>query len=103
MAHLDHLYLRAMHELEARPIGSTKARTRSPFFSPDGQWVGFWEGDSTLKKVSISGGAPVTLCDAENPYGASWGADERIVFGQGPEGIFQVPATGGTKELLIRV
>ncbi|MDA2935056.1 serine/threonine-protein kinase [Acidobacteria bacterium AH-259-D05] len=94
------LYLRAMDQLEARPIRGTE-EGRSPFFSPDGQWVGFWSGQ--LKKVSISGGAPVTLCEAVNPWGASWGADDSILFGQGSEGIFQVSAAGGTKELLISV
>ncbi|MDA2924124.1 hypothetical protein MYX65_05620, partial [Acidobacteria bacterium AH-259-L09] len=97
----NQLYLRAMDELEARPIGSTKARTINPFFSPDGQWVGFWEGDGTLKKVSIRGGAPVTLCEVANPWGASWAADDRIVFAQALEGLWQVPATGGAKEPLI--
>jgi serine/threonine-protein kinase len=96
------LYLRAMDQLEATPIRGTAERGgRSPFFSPDGQWVGFYAGD--LKKVAITGGAPVKLCDAVNPWGASWGADDRIVFGQGAEGIFQVSANGGEKELLIRM
>ena len=97
----NQLYLRAMDQLEATPIrGTTEGSGRNPFFSPDGEWVGFYAGGE-LKKVSITGGSPVTLCDAANPYGASWGTDDRIVFGQGREGIFQVPATGGTKELLI--
>ncbi|MDA2928243.1 hypothetical protein MYX78_13620, partial [Acidobacteria bacterium AH-259-G07] len=97
------LYLRAMDQLEATPIrGTAEGTGRSPFFSPDGQWVGFYAGGQ-LKKVSIRGGAPVTLCEAANPWGASWAADDRIVFGQGPERIFQVPATGGSKELLISV
>ncbi len=97
------LYLRAMDQLEATPIrGTAEGTVGSPFFSPGGQWVGFYAAGE-LKRVSIAGGAPVTLCKAANPYGASWGADDRIVFGQGREGIFQVPAAGGTKELLISV
>ena len=97
------LYLRAMDQLEATPIrGTEEGGGRSPFFSPDGQWVGFWAG-ANLKKVSIGGGAPVVLCEAVNPYGASWGADDRILFGQGPAGIFQVSAAGGERELLISV
>ena len=99
----NQLYLRAMDQLEATPIpGTTEGGGRSPFFSPKGQWVGFYAGGE-LKKVSIAGGAPATLCEAGNPYGASWGVDDRIVFGQGSDGIFRVPAAGGTKELLIRV
>ena len=99
----NQLYLRAIDQLEAAPIpGTTGGGGRSPFFSPDGKSVGFYAGGE-LKKVSIAGGAPATLCKAGNPYGASWGVDDRIVFGQGSDGIFGVPAAGGKKELLIRV
>ena len=95
------LYLRAMDQLEATAIRGTE-EGRSPFFSPDGQWVGFWEGGQ-LKTVSISGGTPLVLCEASNPWGVSWEDDDTILFGQGPEGIFQVSAAGGTRELLISV
>ena len=54
-----------------------------------------------MKKVSVSGGAPVTIADvAEAPDGASWGVDDTILFEQ-PEGIMAVPAASGTAELLI--
>ena len=97
------LYLRAIDQLEATPIrGTAEGRGRSPFFSPDGEWVGFYV-TGALKKVAITGGAPVTLCGAGSIYGASWGADDRIVFGQASQGIFQVSANGGNKELLISV
>jgi serine/threonine-protein kinase len=49
-----------------------------PFFSPDGQWLGFF-GDGKLEKISLEGGRPVPLCAAANPRGASWGADGYIV------------------------
>ena len=80
----------------------TEAEARSPFFPPDGQWVGFYAAGQ-LKKVATSGGAPVTLCDANNPWGASWGADDMILYGQGPEGIWRVPGTGGAPEQVIAV
>ena len=95
------LYLRAMDRLEATPIRGTED-AREPFFSPNGQWVGFW-ADGQLKKVSITGGAPVILCEATNPFGASWGTDDTIVFGQGTRGIWKVSANGGTPEVLITV
>ena len=74
----------------------------SPFFSPDGQWVGFWQGGQ-LKKVSITGGAPVALCDAQNPWGASWTADNTILYGQGRDGIWRVPGDGGKPEQVVKV
>ncbi len=101
------LYLREMDQLEAVPIRGTDIIPIipiipiSPFFSPDGQWVGFYAAGGTLRKVSVTGGAPVTLCEAGNPFGASWGADDTIVFGQGQAGILRVSANGGTPEVLI--
>ena len=94
------LYLRAMDQTEAIPVRGTEGRARSPFFSPDGEWVGFYSGGQ-LKKVAIRGGAAVTLCEALNPHGARWGADGTIVFGQRGAGILQVSADGGTPEVLI--
>ena len=75
---------------------------REPFFSPDGQWIGF-QANGQLQKVSITGGAPVTLCAAGRPLGASWGTDDMILVGQGPQGILQVPGNGGTPNVLIAV
>jgi serine/threonine-protein kinase len=49
-----------------------------PFFSPDGEWVGFFASNK-LKKVSIRGGTPVVLGDADNARGASWSEDGTIV------------------------
>ncbi|MBI4265076.1 MAG: PD40 domain-containing protein [Acidobacteria bacterium] len=93
------LYLHAMDQLGATPIRGVEGG-RSPFFSADGQWIGFWQGGQ-LKKISITGGAPVVLCAADSPWGASWGADDVILFGQGPKGIMRVYGSGGTPEVLI--
>ena len=97
--------LRSMDQLEAIPIRGTEEGTnfgRSPFFSPDGLWVGYWQ-EGQLRKVAVTGGAPVKLCDADNPAGASWGADDAILYGQGGRGIWRVSDRGGTPELLIEV
>ena len=74
------LYLRALDSLEARPIPGTEG-ARGPFFSPDGQWLGFSAGGK-LKKVSVSGGALVSLGDvtATGALGASWGSQGTIVL-----------------------
>ena len=77
------LYLRSMDELEAPPIPGTDEIPTNPFFSPDGQSVGYWsQTDEQLKRIAISGGAPLKICDVEvNPYGVSWGEDGMIVWG----------------------
>ena len=95
------LYLRAIDELEARLIPGTEPTLTSPFFSPDGQQVAYWDLDGQLTRIGTTGGAPVVIADlASNPYGASWGPDGTILIGQ-PEGILRVPATGGTSALVV--
>ena len=71
------LVLRPVDQLEALPIPGTEG-ARNPFFSPDGEQVGFY-ADGQLKRVSISGGAPVRLGEADIPSGATWGTDDRVL------------------------
>ena len=72
------LYVRHLDRLEATAIPGTEGAV-NPFFSPDGEWVGFG-AEGKLKKVSLSGGQPMTLCEAPTLRGASWGTDGRILF-----------------------
>ena len=93
----DQLYLRAMDQRDAAPIRGTEGALE-PFFSPDGQWVGFF-ADGQIKRVAVTGGAPVALAPANAPYGPSWSVDDTILFGAA-EGIFRVAGAGGTPELI---
>jgi serine/threonine-protein kinase len=96
------LYLRAMDSLEAKPIPGTEDAV-NPFFSPDGQWLGFF-ADGKLKKVSVSGGATLSLGDAVSPNGASWGSQGLIAFA--PTNIStvqQMPDERGTPKPLSRI
>ena len=74
----NELYVRPVDSFNATPIPTTRgvgnAAGRSPFFSPDSQWIGFWQ-DGQLKKVPTAGGAVKRICDAPIPSGVSWGAD----------------------------
>jgi len=75
-----------------------------PFFKPDGQWIGFW-ADGKLKKISVLGGAAVTICDAPNLRGGSWGEDDNIIAtlsGTAGTGLSRVPAAGGKPEPLTK-
>jgi len=96
------LWLRSLDELEAKPIPGAEGEARGPFFSSDGQWIGFYAAGE-LRKVSVTGGAPVTLTKAVNPWGATWGADNVILYSQGPKGIWRIPAAGGTPEQVVAV
>jgi serine/threonine-protein kinase len=94
------LVVRSLDAAEGTAIPGTEG-AYSPFFSPDGQWVGFW-ADNKIKKVSLAGGAPVTICDcgvSDRLLGASWGADDTLVFPQRwARELVRVPATGGTPQ-----
>jgi Tol biopolymer transport system component len=95
------LYLRAMDSLEARLIPGTEG-VSSPFFSPDGQWLGFF-ADGKLKKVSVSGGAALTLSASAYPGGATWGDQGMIVFAPAMVSpLLQVPDAGGAPQPLTR-
>src|SRR5262249_55037031 len=95
------LYLRAMNSLEARLLAGTEGNSlANPFFSPDGESVGYFDGGQ-LKRIGISGGTAVPICAAADLFsGASWSGDDTILFGQA-QGIMRVSANGGTPELLI--
>jgi Tol biopolymer transport system component len=97
------LYVRRLDQLTATPLGGTEGAV-SPFFSPDGQWIGFF-GGGTLKKIAVTGGAPVTLADATAARGGSWAEDGTIVFGTNirNRGLWRVSAVGGTAEQLTTV
>ncbi len=95
------LRLRPVGQLESTLIPGTDG-AREPFVSPDSDWIGFY-ADGQLKKVAVSGGAPIVLCNAVRVYGASWWEDDTILFGQGSAGILRVAGTGGTPEVVIEV
>ena len=90
--------LRPVDRLEAAPIGDTDGAA-SPFFSPDGKWIGFW-ANGALRKVAVAGGPATTICETEKLFGASWGDDDTIVYAGYLTGLFQVPAAGGTPRQL---
>ena len=94
------LYLRRLDQLQATALGGTEDAV-SPFFSPDGAWIAFFAGGK-LKKISVSGGASVTLCDAPSARGGSWAEDGTIIFHPdvaAVAGLMRVSSAGGETEL----
>jgi len=96
------LYVRSLDGLEATPITGTEGAGATAFFSPDGESIAF-QAEGKLKKVSLSAGPPMTLCETTPTRGGSWGPDDTIVFsgatGSG-EGLYRVSAAGGEPETL---
>jgi len=91
------LLVRALDQLAPTAIRGL-GEARGIFVSPDGEWAGFFDG-VTLKKVALTGGAPVTVVSATAgaPRGATWSDDGTIVFAGngGRTGLLRVPASGG--------
>ena len=93
------LYLRPLDRLEATALRGTEGGT-SPFFSPDGAWLGFF-ADGKLKRIPLAGGNPLVVADVAEPLGAVWTAEGRIIYGSSlTGGLWQVSASGGTPQAL---
>jgi serine/threonine-protein kinase len=74
------IYVRELDEFKARALPGTEGAI-SPFFSPDGEWIGYADHHQRiLKKVALKGGEPITLADAVHFRGGSWGSDDTLVF-----------------------
>jgi serine/threonine-protein kinase len=89
------LYVRSLDQFQATALSGTE-NANDPFFSPDGQWIGFF-ADRKLKKISVQGGGVVTLCDVNSDRGGSWGEDGTIVFtSDNRVALSKVSSAGGT-------
>jgi Tol biopolymer transport system component len=73
----NRLFTRRLDQAKATELSGTEG-AYAPFFSPDGQWVAFF-AQGKLKKIPAEGGAAITLCDASNGRGGSWGEDGNII------------------------
>jgi serine/threonine-protein kinase len=90
----NRLFTRQLDQDQATELPGTEG-AYAPFFSPDGQWVAFFDGGK-LKKVSVAGGAVIVLCNALNGMGGSWGEDGTIIAAL-PQlgGLRRISADGG--------
>jgi Tol biopolymer transport system component len=103
----EQLHLRSLGTLAVRDLPATLGANQ-PFFSPDGQWVGFFTGDNAsgagaLKKIALAGGNPITLVEKINGSAASfgvWAEDGTIIFGTISSGLRRVSAEGGAATAL---
>jgi eukaryotic-like serine/threonine-protein kinase len=88
------LWVRSLDTLTAQSLAGTEGAS-APFWSPDSRTLGFFAGGK-LKKVDVSGGPPVTLCDAPDNRGGTWNRDGLIVFAPTNTSALQkVSASGG--------
>jgi Tol biopolymer transport system component len=97
------LYVRALESLEAEAVAGTEG-AMSPFWSPDGQTLGYFI-DGKMMKVSLPDGAPAPLADAPYGRGGAWTSSGFIVFAPDVilSGLKRVPAEGGVAEPMTQV
>ena len=98
------LFVRPLDRLESTPLVRAGA-PRDPFVSPDGQWVGFFDGGFTLKKVPITGGPAVLVARLDSyERGATWAPDGTIIFATQATatGLQRLSADGGAPAVLTR-
>ena len=98
------LFVRVLDALE--PVALFTGAPRGPFVSPDGQWIGFFDGANVLKKVAVTGGPAVTLTTLADglSLGATWGPDDAIIVATSntTTGLQRVGAAGGPTTVLTR-
>jgi serine/threonine protein kinase/Tol biopolymer transport system component len=88
------LYVRPLDALEAQRLPATEGASW-PFWSPDSKSVGLFAAGK-LKKIDITGGPAVTICDAPAGRGGAWSSKGVILFALGTAGgLLQVSAAGG--------
>ncbi len=88
------LHTRLLNQSQVIPLTGTE-NAQGPFFSPEGDWIGFF-ADGKLKKIALDGGAAVTLCDAPAGFGGSWGDDGPIITALSFTSVLsRVPSGGG--------
>lgn len=96
------LYLKGPGDLDVHAVPGSEG-ARSPFFSPNGQWIAFFDDrQRQLKKASLGGGEPITIASADYQWGAAWAGDDTIVFSSIYTGLMRVSANGGAVEAVTR-
>ena len=101
------IWLRRRDQLHATVLPGTEGMYR-PFFSPDGEYLGFQDEGEVIRVMAIGGGAPIVVVDSGGGNeGASWGPDGYIYYdgltGGGDVGLKRIPEFGGTVEQLTTV
>jgi Tol biopolymer transport system component/predicted Ser/Thr protein kinase len=89
-----HLCVREFASGESRVLANTQG-CAAPFFSPDGQWIGF-VAKGRLLKMPAAGGPTLSICDVTNFVSFAWLDDGTIVWGASQSGLWRVSAEGGT-------
>jgi Tol biopolymer transport system component len=94
----NQIYLRSLDRFEAIALEGSEL-ANGPVFSPDGKWVAY-HSRGKLKKLPITGGTPVTLCDAAEFLSMSWSETNHLFTAQRKSAVMRVSADGGVSEIV---
>ncbi|UCF36313.1 MAG: serine/threonine-protein kinase [Acidobacteriota bacterium] len=87
------LFYRSLDTVKAQPLQAAEGGY-NPFFSPDGQWIGYVTVGE-LRKISVAGGTPLSLCDVSFSRGASWGENGQVAFAPNQSSGLQIVSSAG--------
>ena len=92
--------LQRLDSLEPEQLPGTEG-SLYPFFSPDGEWVAFFDDDE-IRKLPVDGGPSSVICNVRTGRGGAWSDDGWIYFTHGESRLARVPADGGQPQALSR-
>ncbi|HEX6213464.1 MAG TPA: protein kinase, partial [Vicinamibacterales bacterium] len=96
---MDGLYLRTLSDGTDRRVVTGSLATSNPTFSPDSRSLAYFDSGH-IKRLALTGGAPVVVAATFNPYAINWARDNAIYFAS-PDGISRVPVDGGDPQVVI--
>ncbi|MBW3563816.1 MAG: protein kinase [Acidobacteria bacterium] len=74
----SNLWIRKIGELDSIRLAGSQGASQ-PFFSPDGNWIGYFTRHQ-MWKLAVAGGVPVPVAKVAYARGGSWGDDGSIVY-----------------------
>ncbi|HEY6931667.1 MAG TPA: protein kinase [Thermoanaerobaculia bacterium] len=96
------LFVRSIGSFDAKEFPDTESAT-APFFSPDGQWLGYFVGER-VHKMALSGGPPQPVCDTpvSGLGSAAWADDGSILVPSTTGGLMRAAPSGGKCEEIVK-